>query len=90
MSKRKPRKPFQPKKRPHDLGAFLAGEMKRVRAAVPFAAQITIVARHPIDRNAEIVFSDDDFDQLIGCLTRRREQVEASRAAAATGATTDE
>lgn len=67
----------KPKKKP-TIEQFMRAQITRIKAAVP-GMKVTIVARFPMDPDAEIVFSDDNVDGVIHTLQRRRDEVVASQ-----------
>jgi hypothetical protein len=66
-------------KRQTDLKASMQKALAIVQRAVGSEMQVTIIARHPTNRDAEIWLGRDDPDQLMGMLLRRRAQYDASR-----------
>lgn len=65
------------KKKP-TIEQFMRAQITRIKAAVP-GMKVTILARFPMDPDAEIVFTDDNMDGVIHTLQRRRDQVVASQ-----------
>lgn len=62
---------------------FFQKKIREIQALFPgIHMRVTIIARYPPDPDAEIVFSDDDFDNVIKVMQRRRDGVVASQEAA--------
>lgn len=61
------------------LGDFMAKKIEEIRKAFLGPMKITLIVRHPFDEEAEMVFSDDNFDALIEMMQRRRDAVVASQ-----------
>lgn len=74
----KHRKRSAPQAKP-TIEEFMRATIRVIHAAFLVPMKVTIVVRHPLNHDAEIVFSDDDMDALIETLQRRRDAVIASR-----------
>lgn len=71
-------------RKPHrkpTLPQYMRKQIETIRKAFRVPMRITIICRHPTDKEAEVVFTDDNMDTLIEVLTRRRDEVVASQAA---------
>ena len=73
--KRRDRKP--------NIQQFMAAKVAAIRKACTIPMRITIIVRNPAHTELEAIVSDDNFDQLIECMQRRRDAVVASQGSVA-------
>lgn len=61
------------------LGDYMQLKIREVKKAFLAPMKVTLIVRHPTDDDAELVFSDDDFDAVIAMMQRRRDAVVAAQ-----------
>lgn len=66
-------------KRKQDLVPYMQRIIRKIKAAFLAPMRVTLIIRHPVDDEAEMVFSDDDFDAVIAMMQRRRDGVVESQ-----------
>lgn len=73
------------KPKPKTLEQFFADKVNlvrhQIRKAFTVPMQVTIIVRHPTNTEAELVFGDDDPNEVIALLERRRTGLKASQEA---------
>lgn len=58
---------------------FMADKIVEIRVPFTIPMRVTIIVRSPLSQELELIFSDDDQDELIAMLQRRRDQVVTSQ-----------
>lgn len=58
---------------------FMTAKIASIKKAFRIPMRVTIIVRDPAEPEAEIVFSDDDFDAVIQTMQRRRDAVLVSQ-----------